>query len=245
MLEPWDLSVTDVENLRVHYAATLEHWRHGPKSAAGDVTAMFDDAFVRAWRLYLADRRRRSPPDRCTLSGGIRARRQQRVALDAIRLIGRDEAAVTNCDVLIVGGGPAGSACAWRLRQAGLSVIVVDASTFPRDKVCAGWITPQAMTALGLDTTAYADGRTLQPFTGFHVGLIGGDVTRIAYDRPVSFGIRRCEFDHYLLQRADVRLALGVRIASMRRDGGNWIVNDTFRAPLLVGAGGWGVQSHG
>ena len=147
---------------------------------------------------------------------------------------------MTTCDVLIVGGGPAGSACAWRLRQAGLSVIVVDASTFPRDKVCAGWITPQAMTALGLDTTAYADGRTLQPFTGFHVGLIGGDVTRIAYDHPVSFGIRRCEFDHYLLQRADVRLALGVRIASMRRDGGNWIVNDTFRAPLLVGAGGSG-----
>ncbi len=147
---------------------------------------------------------------------------------------------MTTCDVLIVGGGPAGSACAWRLRQAGLSVIVVDASTFPRDKVCAGWITPQAMTALGLDTTAYADGRTLQPFTGFHVGLIGGDVTRITYDRPVSFGIRRCEFDHYLLQRAGVRLALGVRIASMRRDRGNWIVNDTFRAPLLVGAGGSG-----
>lgn len=53
------------------------------------------------------------------------------------------------CDVLIVGGGPAGSACAWRLRQANLSVIVADASTFPRDKTCAGWITPQAVTARG------------------------------------------------------------------------------------------------
>ena len=48
---------------------------------------------------------------------------------------------MTTCDVLIVGGGPAGSVCAWRLRRRpASSVIVVDASTFPRDKVCAGWI---------------------------------------------------------------------------------------------------------
>jgi flavin-dependent dehydrogenase len=147
---------------------------------------------------------------------------------------------MASCDVLIVGGGPAGSACAWRLRQAGLDVMIADASTFPRDKVCAGWITPQAVTALRLDTQDYARGRTFQPFIGFRVGLIGGDATTVAYDRPVSFGIRRCEFDHYLLQRAGARLMLGVPIASMRRDHGEWIVNDAIRAPLLVGAGGSG-----
>ena len=54
VLAPSDLSVTDVENLRLHYAATLEHWRARFESAAGDVATMFDDAFVRAWRLYLA-----------------------------------------------------------------------------------------------------------------------------------------------------------------------------------------------
>ena len=54
VLAPWDFSVTDVENLRLHYAATLGHWRTRFESAADDVTAMFDDAFVRAWRLYLA-----------------------------------------------------------------------------------------------------------------------------------------------------------------------------------------------
>jgi flavin-dependent dehydrogenase len=147
---------------------------------------------------------------------------------------------MAKCDVLIVGGGPAGSTCAWRLRQAGLDVMIADASTFPRDKVCAGWITPQAVTALRLNTQDYASERTFQPFTGFRVGLIGGDATRVAYDRPVSFGIRRCEFDHYLLQRAGARLMLGAPIASMRRDHGEWIVNDAIRAPLLVGAGGSG-----
>ena len=148
---------------------------------------------------------------------------------------------MATCDVLIIGGGPAGSACAWRLREAGLDVIVADASTFPRDKVCAGWITPQVVTALRLDTRAYATGRTFQPFTGFRVGLIDGpDATRVTYDHPVSFGIRRCEFDHYLLERAGARLMLGVRITNIQRDPGGWIVDGGIRARLLVGAGGSG-----
>ena len=54
VLEPWNLSVLDVENLRLHYAATLEHWRRRFDAAAGEVAGMFDDTFVRAWRLYLA-----------------------------------------------------------------------------------------------------------------------------------------------------------------------------------------------
>jgi cyclopropane-fatty-acyl-phospholipid synthase len=54
VLSPWDLSVTDVENLRLHYAATLEHWRRRFDIAAGDIGATFDETFVRAWRLYLA-----------------------------------------------------------------------------------------------------------------------------------------------------------------------------------------------
>jgi cyclopropane-fatty-acyl-phospholipid synthase len=54
VLEPWNLSVLDVENLRLHYAATLAHWRQRFDAAADEVSSMFDDAFVRAWRLYLA-----------------------------------------------------------------------------------------------------------------------------------------------------------------------------------------------
>lgn len=54
IFEPFDLSVLDVENLRLHYAKTLEHWleRYGRASEA--VTGMFDSSFMRAWRLYLA-----------------------------------------------------------------------------------------------------------------------------------------------------------------------------------------------
>ena len=143
------------------------------------------------------------------------------------------------CDALIVGGGPAGSTCAWRLRQAGFDVMVVDAAVFPRDKVCAGWITPQVVTELDLDTEEYRQGRTFQPITGFRVGLIGGrGEIETQYGRPVSFGIRRCEFDHYLLQRSGARLKLGTPTTSIRRDGEGWIINDAIRTPMLIGAGG-------
>ena len=57
---------------------------------------------------------------------------------------------MVTCDVLVIGGGPAGSTCAWKLREAGLDVIVMDRATFPRDKVCGGWITPQVIADLRL-----------------------------------------------------------------------------------------------
>jgi cyclopropane-fatty-acyl-phospholipid synthase len=53
-LEPYDFSVLDVENLRLHYAKTLEHWRRRFRQSAGRVSTMFDEPFVRAWELYLA-----------------------------------------------------------------------------------------------------------------------------------------------------------------------------------------------
>lgn len=54
VLEPHTLSVLDVENLRLHYATTLEHWRRRFDGAVREVARTFDDTFVRAWRLYLA-----------------------------------------------------------------------------------------------------------------------------------------------------------------------------------------------
>lgn len=54
IFEPFDFSVLDVENLRLHYAKTLEHWLQRYEINIGRVTEMFDEEFARAWRLYLA-----------------------------------------------------------------------------------------------------------------------------------------------------------------------------------------------
>src|SRR5690606_5136816 len=47
-------SVLDVENLRLHYALTLRHWLERFERHAEQIARMYDEAFVRAWRLYLA-----------------------------------------------------------------------------------------------------------------------------------------------------------------------------------------------
>lgn len=141
-------------------------------------------------------------------------------------------------DVLIVGGGPAGSSCARKMRQAGLDVLVLDKAQFPRDKVCAGWITPAVIEELEIDIDDYARGRVLQPITGFRTSLIDGPDLLTTYDRPVSFGIRRFEFDHYLLERSGAELRLGTPLESLRRDGERFIINDGIAASLVIGAGG-------
>src|SRR5690606_28250523 len=53
LFEPNGLSVLDVENIRLHYARTLEHWLERYEENVDKVRDLFDERFVRAWRLYL------------------------------------------------------------------------------------------------------------------------------------------------------------------------------------------------
>ncbi|NRF66313.1 FAD-dependent monooxygenase [Aquincola sp. S2] len=76
-----------------------------------------------------------------------------------------------SCDVLVVGAGPAGSACATALARAGRDVVLVDAQAFPRDKVCGDGLIPDAHRALqrlGLAGEVMAAARSAR-----HVGCIG------------------------------------------------------------------------
>jgi len=150
------------------------------------------------------------------------------------------------CDALVVGGGPAGSTCARTLRRAGWNVVLADRSTFPRDKVCAGWLTPGVFPLLDLDPGEYrAAGLTLEEITAFRTGVISSSGDRRSsrliethYPRVVSYAIRRCEFDDFLVRRACVRVLDGTPITSLRQSGGRWIANDTIEAPVVIGAGG-------
>jgi len=53
IFEPWEFSVQDVENLRLHYARTLTHWLERFDQNLERIRDMFDERFIRAWRLYL------------------------------------------------------------------------------------------------------------------------------------------------------------------------------------------------
>jgi menaquinone-9 beta-reductase len=143
------------------------------------------------------------------------------------------------CDALIVGGGPAGSTVARRLGRAGWSVVVADRARFPRDKVCAGWLTPEVFPLLDLTPAEYrASGLTFQEITAFRTSVMGARQIETRYSRVVSYAIRRCEFDTFLLKRAGVRVLEDTFIRTLRRARGRWIVNDEIEASVVIGAGG-------
>ena len=54
IFEPLQFSIHDVENLRLHYAKTLQHWLNRFDICIEQFREDYDDAFIRTWRLYLA-----------------------------------------------------------------------------------------------------------------------------------------------------------------------------------------------
>ena len=134
-------------------------------------------------------------------------------------------------DAIVVGGGPAGSACAERLVQAGASVLVLDREEFPRTKLCAGWITPEVVADLGLDVEGYP--HRFNTFNGIVVHL-----KWLKFTLPsVQHSIRRFEFDDYLLRRSGARFRPH-NVRSIERVPDGFIVDGAFRSKYLVGAGG-------
>lgn len=142
-------------------------------------------------------------------------------------------------DVLIVGGGPAGSTLAYSLKNSGLKIGILDKKTFPRQKICAGWVTPEVMRVLNIDLDDYANDRVLQKISGFKISQLGQKQVESHYSgEPVSYGIRRIEFDDYLLQRCGAELILNEAFNKMENTSEGWLVNDDYKANLVIGAGG-------
>ena len=144
-------------------------------------------------------------------------------------------------DVIVVGGGRGGSTAGWRLTRAGLRPLLLDAATFPRVKICAGWVTPEALADVEVDPDKYP--LTIQPFTACRFGF-DGKLHETRWRRPASYGIVRSEFDHHLLDRARVAGAdvrEGARMTAVtRQSDGIHVVSEqgTFVAPVVIGAGG-------
>ena len=117
-----------------------------------------------------------------------------------------------DADVIVVGAGPGGSATAYHLAQAGLDVLLLEKSGFPREKVCGDGLTPRAvksLIAMGIDT----NGPGWQRNDGLRI--VGGGC-RMELDWPAlatypDFGLTRTrlDFDEILArtaQKAGARL---------------------------------------
>lgn len=135
------------------------------------------------------------------------------------------------CDVLIVGGGPAGSSAARVLKRAGADVLVLDKEQFPRLKLCAGWITPEVVRDLEIDISTYP--HRFLTFERLHVHVKGLYVKVPC----VQHSIRRVEFDAWLLERSGAPV-IRHTVRNIRQEGDMYVVDDAFRCRYLIGAGG-------
>jgi flavin-dependent dehydrogenase len=136
-----------------------------------------------------------------------------------------------HADVIVVGGGPAGSTCAWKLRQAGRDVLVLDRSEFPRTKLCAGWITPQVVDDLELNPDEYPE--SFLSFDRLELNWRGLRFRK----KTVQHSIRRYEFDAYLLRRSGAAVTTH-KVKRIEREGKRLTIDGLFSCDYLVGAGG-------
>ena len=138
---------------------------------------------------------------------------------------------MNTADAIVVGGGPAGSTCAWKLCDASLDVVVLDRAAFPRTKLCAGWVTPEALADLELDAKDYP--LSFMTFDELHLHWKALTVKH----QSRQHSIRRYEFDDFLLRRAGARV-LQHKVREIRQDGGDFVIDGEFRCKYLIGAGG-------
>jgi len=153
-------------------------------------------------------------------------------------------------DVAIAGAGPAGAAAALAFRRQGLSVVLLERSTFPRDKICGDFLTPGSVARLRELGAGEVEAESPSTLSGMRITFEGADVLS---DFPASrhgWSMTRRSLDAVLARRAVAAGATLVEQARVERfgrekDGMRWIEairpdgsTQRWRARLLVEAGG-------
>ena len=138
-------------------------------------------------------------------------------------------------ETIIVGGGPAGSTCGWHLTRHGRDVLILDKSSFPRLKLCAGWITEKVMSDLEFSLEDYPHS-ILKLKMRTHIAKLPFSLSGLPTIGE-NYSIRRTEFDDWLLKRSNTPVKQYM-VKTIERDGDLFIINNEYSCRYLIGAGG-------
>jgi geranylgeranyl reductase family protein len=126
---------------------------------------------------------------------------------------------VSSYDVAVIGAGPAGSTCAYRLARAGARVLVVDKARFPRDKPCGGGVTVRAARLLPFSIDPVVE----DVIDRVECRLDFGSRFERRTHAPIAYMTQRTRLDHFLLEHAqhagaEVRQGVTVDAAQLDAD---------------------------
>lgn len=137
---------------------------------------------------------------------------------------------MADAQVIVVGGGPAGSSTAYFLARAGIDVLLLDRARFPRDKICSEYMSPQASRVLAaMNALSAVEDAGAAQLAGMRVHAPNGCIIHgefaashgFAGFRDRGLAVRRTILDSLLLDKAraaGVRVEEGVRVTDVARD---------------------------
>ena len=163
-----------------------------------------------------------------------------------------------DADVIVVGGGPAGSSAAHFLARAGADVMLLDRARFPRDKPCAEYLSPEAsrlLDAMGVLSevergAAHLAGMRVRAPSGVEIHGEFAAGHGFSGFRDHGLAQRRIVLDALVLdgaRRAGARVVEGTLVRDVERDASGRVTGvlaqdgdgrRSFRAPLVIGADG-------
>lgn len=148
-----------------------------------------------------------------------------------------------NFDIIVVGGGPAGSTAGYKLGQSGARVLLLDKANFPREKPCGGGLSARILDRFPYVREFLQCGEVpVNPVSRVH--LEAPDGTRITYQqvKPLLYLVRRVEFDAALFRCAQsvCTVQTGVTIRKCTVVPTHVEIEDTigrtYAAPMIIGA---------